>query len=141
MPIYNPNRGPVVKSIMIVAVVASLSGIVKVGLDQHHQDNPYAGMPSEFQSAMGEMGLEYAYEGSANTEIEKMLLAYDCVDSADANVITSNGAVWSVTVTLTGTGWHNLCEPLADKIRELYPNTKVSFYQWRGSMLDIVYTE
>ncbi|MFI3255251.1 MAG: hypothetical protein R3Y63_13090 [Eubacteriales bacterium] len=141
MPIYNPNRGPVVKTIMAVAVIASCAGIWNRGLGQYREDNPYAGMPSEFQSAMEDMGLEHAYDGETNTEIENMLMAYDVVDSADANVITSNGKVWSVTVTLTGDGWKNVCLPLAEEIRKLYPGTDVSFYEVVGSHVNIIYTE
>ncbi len=141
MPIYNPNRGPLVKGIMVVAILATLAKTYQSGLESYRNENPYAGMPSEFQDTMGSMGLEHAYEGAVNTEIENLLTVLDIVDTADVNVVTSNGEVYSISATLTGNGWKDVCLPLADRIRETYPNIKVSFYEWRGSMLDIIYTE
>lgn len=141
MPIYNPNRGPLVKGIMVIAILAGISKIWQEGQNQYQEANPYAGMPDEFQTAMNDMGLQHSYEGTINTEIENMLIAFDVVDTADVNVITSNGKVYSVSATVTGKNWHSVCKPLADKIRELYPGTKVSFYEWRGSMLEIIYSE
>lgn len=141
MPIYNPNRGPLVKGIMVLGIIGSCIGIWNTGLSQYRDENPYAGMPDEFQTAMGEMGLQHFYEGEHNTKIEQMLLALDIVDTASATVITSNGVVYSVTVTLTGNGWKNVCKPLADRVRELYPGVDVAFYEWRGSNLDTIYAE
>lgn len=124
--IYNPRRGPLVKGIMVLGIIGSLAGL----------SQEYRRVPSEVQ--VDDMGFQYSYEGTTNTEIEKLLLLYDCVDTADANVLTSNGAVYSVTVTLTGSGWRNVCEPLAEEIRKLYPKTRVSFYD---TNLNIVYSE
>lgn len=138
MPIYNPKRGPVVKIIMVAAILASLNRLWQMGLDDYRDENPYAGMPSEFQSAMGDMGLEYAYTGEINTSIEKMLQAYGSVDTATASVITSNGTVWSVTVTLTGDGWRDQTATLAARIKEKYPDTKVTFYD---SNVNTVYSD
>lgn len=136
MPIYNSSPG--VKIVMGVAIVASLAGMWKTGFDRYREDNPYAGMPDDFQSAMNDMGLQHSYTGEINTEIQNMLLAYDFVSSADANVITSNGEVYSITVTLAGDGWKNYTDALADKIRDLYPGTRVSFYD---TDVNIIYSE
>lgn len=102
------------------------------------KENTYAGMPSEFQDAMNGMGLEHSYTGETNTEIEELLLVYDCVESAEANVITSNGEVYRVSVTLTGNGWENFTKALADEIRKRYPDTTVTFYD---SDVNIIYSE
>lgn len=135
---YNPNRGSIVKGIIVVAILSSVHGMWKSGLEQYRQENPYVGMPQEFQSTMGEMGLEYAYTGEVNTKIEEMLLLYDAVDSAEASVITSNGEVYRVSVTVTGSGWTNYTTSFANKIREMYPGVTVTFYD---SNVNIIYSE
>lgn len=133
----NP-KGLGIKIVIVVAIVMVLTNIWKTGLNQYRDENPYAGMPSDFQSSMNEMGLQHAYTGEINTEIQEMLLAYDSIDSADANVITSNGVVIRVSVTLTGNGWQNQCSTLADRIKAMYPDIKVSFYD---SNVNIIYSE
>lgn len=108
------------------------------GLETYREENSYAGMPNEFQDTMNDMGLEHAYTGETNTAIEEILLVYDCVDSADANVVTSNGEVYRVSVTLTGNGWMNFTKALADEIRKCYPDCTVTFYD---TNVNIIYSE
>lgn len=132
------SKSTAIKVIIVLAIVSVLANIWKTGFNRYRDENPYAGMPSDFQSSMNEMGLQHAYTGEINTEIQEMLLLYDYIDSADCNVVTSNGELYSVSVTLTGNGWQSNCSALASRIKGVYPDIKVSFYD---SNVNIVYSE